>query len=91
MLGSFHFVPNYILAMIIFFTLFDAIALYFSGIDKKIMDRNPDVRNLINTYLKYTKPQSSASSPVWFFFDRFVAGTLFACFALYCYMTGFCK
>ena len=91
MLGLFQFIPNYILVLIIFSTLFDAIALYFSNINTTIYNRNPDFKNIINIYLKYSKPQSSTASPVWFFLDRFVVGTIFACFVIYCYITSFCK
>jgi len=92
MLGLFHFVPNYILVLVIFSALFDAFALYFTFIDKKVYNRNPDLKKFIDIYFEYTKPQSSASSPVWFFLDRFVVGTIFGLFLIYYYYThGFCK
>ena len=92
MLGQFRFVPNYILVLIIFSTLFDAIALYFTFIDKPVYNRNPDFKKIIDIYLKYTKPESIKVDPVWFFLDRFGVGTIFAIFIIYYYYTnGVCK
>lgn len=92
MLGYFHYVPNFILLFIIVFCILDAIALYYSTLDIKVMNRNPYLKKIITTYLKYSKPSSSTANPIWFFLDRFVVGTLFIVFVIYyIYKHGLCK
>ena len=65
MLGLFQFIPNYILVLIIFSTLFDAIALYFSNINTTIYNRNPDFKNIIKLGLEVTA-NSSGTTTVYF-------------------------
>ena len=92
MLGYFRFIPNYILVLIIFSSIFDAIALYFTQVDTTFYNRNPDIKKLIDLYLSYTKPVSSKKDPIWFFMDRFVVALIFLIFIIYYYNThGFCK
>ena len=87
--GLFDFIPNHMFIFIIFATMFDAFALYFSFINKKIYNRNPDLKKLIDTYLKYTKPQGGT---ILFFIDRFIFATILICLAFYYnYTYGFCK
>ncbi len=92
MFGYFHYIPNIILLLIIIFCTLDAIALYFSTQDVKVFQNNPFIKKWITIYLKYSKPSSRKENPIWFFFDRFVVGTLFILFVIYyIYKHGLCN
>lgn len=79
--GYFRFIPNYILVIVIFSFLLDSFAYYNKFVNKKLYDKNIYLQNMINTYLKYTRPNSE-KTPVWFFFDRFVVSLIFIYFMI---------
>lgn len=91
-LGYFNFIPNYLLVLIIFAFIFDAAALYLSTQKngKKIYNKNPDIKKLVDIYLEYSKPTQKYW--LWFFIDRYVFSILLLILIIYYYLTyGLCK
>jgi len=92
MFGYFKKIPSWILLLIIIAAVLDAIALYFSGVDVSVYNKNPTLKKVIDIYLSYTKPQSIKKDPVWFFVDRLLVALLFLFFLIYFnYKHGFVK
>jgi len=90
MLGHFNFIPNHILVLVIFAWFFDAFAEYFILIDPKMAKRNPDLKNFVDVYTKYTKPFKT-DAPVLFFLDRVGVASICTIIVMYYYyLHGLC-